>query len=56
MREVIAIAIGGALIALLGMAMNLEVATAIGGGILIVAMLMWFVVDYRSRDAERNRN
>jgi len=44
----------GIVIALMGMAMELDVATYIGGGIALLGLGMWMVRDARDRrDAER---
>lgn len=44
----------GIVIALMGMAMELDVATYIGGGIALLGLGLWMVRDARARrDAER---
>lgn len=47
----------GIVIALMGMAMELDVATYIGGGIALLGLGMWMVRDARDRrDAERAKD
>lgn len=56
-REGLVVFALGIVIALMGMAMELDVATYIGGGIALLGLGMWMVRDARDRrDAERAKD